>query len=191
MIRHQEDSAAIQRCLNNEPSAFRELIERYKNQIFTIILRIVQNPSDAEDIAQEAFIKAFENLSSYDPTYPFITWLFKIAHNTSIDFIRARKPEAVSINDDDNPIDLAEPGHPIGGAMESVLQQALLEKLLAAIPPLYREALVLRHKDGLDVNEIAEVLQIPEGTAKIRLFRAREMLRKKLAEAESTALKIA
>lgn len=191
MTRHQEDSSAIQRCLNNEPAAFRVLVDRYKNQIFTVILRIVQNPSDAEDLAQEAFIKAFKNLSSYDPSYPFITWLFKIAHNTSIDFMRARKPEAVSINDDDNPIDLEELGQPLEGAMESVLQQAFLEKLLAALPPLYREALALRHKDGLDVNEIAEVLQIPEGTAKIRLFRAREMLRKKMAEAESTALKAA
>lgn len=181
MTRREEDIIAIHRCLNNEPAAFRELLERYKNQIFSLIVRLVQNPSDAEDIAQDAFIKAFKNLSSYDSNYPFITWLFKIAHNTTIDFIRAKKPAMVSIHDDENPIDMEEPGQPLEGALDSVLQQAFLDKLLAALPHLYREALVLRHKEGLDLKEIAQVLQIPEGTVKIRLFRARDMLRQKLA----------
>ncbi|HEY5038072.1 MAG TPA: sigma-70 family RNA polymerase sigma factor, partial [bacterium] len=83
--------------MRNEPEAFRRLLDRYKNRVFSLIYRMVQNPSDAEDLAQESFLKAFRNLRSYDPSRPFLTWLFKITHNTTIDFLRAQKPQALSI----------------------------------------------------------------------------------------------
>ena len=178
MAWHEEDRRAVQRCLDGESAAFSELLERYKNQVFSLILRMVQNPSDAEDLAQDAFIKAFKNLASYDPSYSFLTWLFKIAHNTTIDFLRARKPQAVSISDDDNPLDLAEPGGSPRGPMDFVLQEAVIERLLSSLPPLYREAVLLRYKEGLDLKEIGHVLQIPEGTVKIRLHRAKGMLQR-------------
>jgi len=181
MTRHEEDLGAVRRCLEHEPAAFRELVERYKNQIFSFILRLVANPSDAEDLAQETFIKAFKNLSSYDPGHAFITWLFKIAHNTTIDFMRAKKPGTVSIHDEENPVDLEEPGQPPEGALAAVLQAAFIEKLLVALPPLYKEILILRHKEGWDLKEISRILDIPEGTVKVRLFRARGMLQQELA----------
>ncbi len=179
MTRHEEDLIAVRRCLNQEPAAFRELVERYKNQIFSLIFRLVRNPSDAEDLSQETFIKAFKNLASYDANRPFITWLFKIAHNASLDFLRAKKPEAISIDEEEVGV-YPDSSASIEKELESVLQREFLDRILASLPPLYQEALILRHKEGLDLKEIAQVLQIPEGTVKIRLFRAREALKKKL-----------
>lgn len=180
MAQREKDRSAVRRCLNNEPEAFKELLDRYKNQIFSFILRLIQNPSDAEDIAQDVFIKAFRHLSSYDSGSPFITWLFKIAHNTTIDFVRMKRPAAVSIHDEVDPIDPEDVGQSLDKAMDKIFQEAFIERLFAALPRLYREVLVLRHKENMDIKEIAQILQIPEGTAKIRLFRARNMLRRKL-----------
>jgi len=182
MTRHEEDLLAVRRCLSGEPAAFRELLERYKNPIFGLLLRLVRNPADAEDLAQDTFVKAFKKLASYNPDYPFITWLFRIAHNTAIDFLRAKKPAAVSIYGDE---DSEHPEEFIPSAQDeigAVLEETLIEKLLARLPPLYREALILRHKEGLEVKEIARVLEIPEGTAKIRLFRGRELLKRAMAD---------
>ena len=180
MLKQNYDSHCVRRCLNGDPEAFQELLDQYKNQIFSFLYRIVQNPSDAEDLAQESFIKAFRNLASYDLAHPFITWLFKIAHNTAIDFMRAKKPQALSIDDDDNPIEVEDAGHSLEKVLDLTFQKKLIEKLLAAIPPLYREALILRHQEGLDYEKISQILQIPEGTVKIRLFRARDILKRKL-----------
>ncbi len=179
MTRHEEDLLAVRRCLNQDPAAFRDIVERYKNQIFSLIFRLVRNSSDAEDLSQETFIKAFKNLASYDPAHPLITWLFKIAHNRAIDFLRAKKPEAVSIDEDEVGA-FPEPSTPIEKELETVLRREFLDGILTSLPPLYREALILRHKEGLDLKEMVEVLQIPEGTVKIRLFRARKALKEKL-----------
>lgn len=174
MTRHDSDRAAVRRCLGGDSGAFAELLERYQNQIFSLVLRMVRNPADAEDLAQDAFVKAFRNLASYDPEQPFITWLFKIAHNTTIDFLRRKRPETVSIPEDDSLVDRGL------SAADAVVGEAVAERLLGSLTPLYREALLLRHKEGLALKEIAGLLGIPEGTVKIRLFRARELLKDKV-----------
>lgn len=180
MTRHEEDVAAVRRCLHGDPDAFRELLERYESRVFSLILRMVRCAPDAEDIAQDTFLKAFRNLSSYDPSFPFVTWLFKIAHNTSLDFLRRKKPQTVPLQDDEGPAAAAATNRPPDSDAESILRRTLIDGLFAALPPLYREALILRHKEGLELKEIAQVLGVPEGTVKIRLFRARERLRRAL-----------
>lgn len=177
-----QDQALVERCLTGDARAFDELINRYKRQVFALIYRLIRNQSDAEDVAQETFIKAYRNLSSYDPAHPFLTWLFKIAHNSAIDFLRAQKPESLSIHDDDNPLDIEDTQISLEDKIEASSQQELIEKVLSALPPLYREILVLRHQQELSYEEIAESLSIPVGTVKIRLFRARDIMKQKLVK---------
>jgi len=178
MASPNQDHALVDRCLAGDARAFDELINCYKRQVFALIFRLVRNQTDAEDIAQETFIKAYRNLSSYDPTHPFITWLFKIAHNSAIDFLRARKPESLSIHDEENPLDIEDTQLSLEEKIEASSQQELIEQVLGTLPPLYREILVLRHQQELSYEEIAESLDIPVGTVKIRLFRARDIKQK-------------
>jgi RNA polymerase sigma-70 factor (ECF subfamily) len=185
MIRAVDDLLWIRRCLSGDQEAFGVLLDRYKNQIFTLILRIVPNSSDAEDLAQDAFLKAFRKLEFYDPAYPFITWLFKIAHNTALDFLKARSPALISIEDDESALQIEGAEISVEEKIVSALRAEQVEKALASLPPLYREILILRHHEGLDYDSMAQVLQIPEGTVKIRLFRARNLMQEKLSGIEA------
>jgi len=179
-----KDLSLIQRCLANDSGAFEELLNRYKNQIFSFIFRMIRNPEDAEDLAQDTFIKAFRGLNSYNPSYPFITWLFRIAHNTCVDFLRAGKPQTLSIDDENTP-DIADGPDSTHTAVDLKLRQEDAEKLLATLPPLYSEILLLQFREDMPIRQIAEILQIPEGTVKVRLFRAKALIRKKLEFAEN------
>lgn len=178
---NETDALLVRRCLGGDASAFEELLDSYKNQVFSLILRMVGNPQDAEDIAQETFIKAFRKLETYDPSYPFITWLFRIAHNSSVDFLRARKPQAISIDDEDSPLEIEDKSDSVEAAVGQKLEREHIERLVASLPPLYREILLLQYQENLTGRELAEVLQIPEGTVKVRLFRAKALMRAKLA----------
>jgi len=167
-----------------EQDAFAALLELYRNQIFSLVLRMVPNHEDAEDIAQQAFIKAFRNLASYDPKYPFITWLFKIAHNSAIDFLRSKKPESISIDNEDAPIEIEDSSPSVQAQVSYSFSQQEAERLLSSLPPLYREVLLLQYREELSCKEIGEILGIPEGTVKVRLFRARAEMQKKLEALE-------
>lgn len=180
MASANQDQVLIDRCLAGDSRAFDDLITRYKKQVFALIFRLVHNQTDAEDIAQETFIKAYRSFGSYDPSYPIITWLFKIAHNSAIDFLRARKPESLSIHDEDNPLDIQDTDNSLEEKIEASSQQELIETVLGSLPPLYREILILRHQQELSYEEISQSLDIPVGTVKIRLFRARDIMKHKL-----------
>ena len=182
MASQNQDQILIDRCLAGDGRAFDELINRYKKQVFALIFRLVHNQTDAEDIAQETFIKAYKSFASYDPSYPFLTWLFKIAHNSAIDFLRSQKPESLSIHDEENPLDIEDNQSTLEEKIEAASQQELIEKVLGTLPPLYREILVLRHQQELSYEEIAGALAIPVGTVKIRLFRARDIMKQKLVK---------
>lgn len=177
---NETDALLVRRCLGGDASAFEELLDNYKNQVFSLILRMTGNPQDAEDVAQETFIKAFRKLDTYDPSYPFLTWLFRIAHNSCVDLLRARKPQAVSMDDEDAPLEIEDKSDSVETAVELKMEREQLEKLLAELPPLYREALLLQYREGMSGREMASVLGIPEGTVKIRLFRAKALLKAKL-----------
>ncbi|MBI4669052.1 MAG: sigma-70 family RNA polymerase sigma factor [Elusimicrobia bacterium] len=171
-----DDSEIIRQCLGGRPQAFAGLVSRYKNQVFSLIRRLIDNPTDAEDVAQETFIKAYKGLASFDPARSFASWLFAIAHHAAIDFLRARKPRAISI-DEEGFVEPAEASPALDVLTGQALRQDAIVELFSSLPPLYREILFLRHKEMLDYKEIADVLNLPAGTVKIRLFRARQMLR--------------
>jgi len=176
-----QDLDAVRRCLRGETSAFGELLKRYKLRVFSYLLRVVRNPSDAEDLAQETFLKAYGGLGSYDPLHPFLTWLFRIAHNCAVDFLRRRRPEELSLEGEE-PLEVPDPASSPERTAEAASAKDCVDQALACLPAPYREALVLRHKEGLDYRSMSEVLGIPEGTVKIRIFRGRDLLRKRLLE---------
>jgi RNA polymerase sigma-70 factor (ECF subfamily) len=179
------DLKIINLCLKGEGQNFEKLLNKYKLPVFNLIYRLVKNAADAEDLAQETFIKAFKNLNKYDSKYPFLTWLFRIAHNLTIDFFRANKKIIVSIDDPDKPLHIEDKSPSVEHITERNFDSDMLYKTLDKINPLYREVLLLRHKEELDYEEIANILDIPLGTVKIRLFRAREVLKQKLAHLNS------
>ena len=172
-----QDIQLVNACLSGDNKAFETLLNRYKNQIYSLLLRLLSSQPDAEDIAQETFIKAFCKLNQYNPDYPFITWLFKIAHNTALDFLRAKKPSALSIEDEDNPIEIRDSSAGPEETLENCQHRDMVERALALLPPLYQEILILRHRERMDYEQLAQVLGLSLGAAKTRLFRARVMLR--------------
>lgn len=95
----QQDEAAVARALKGDDSAFAELLGRYRDRIFTFLLRLAGDARDAEDLAQEAFLRAFTKLESYDRSRPFISWLFRIAHNLAVDFLRAKDPQSLELDE--------------------------------------------------------------------------------------------
>jgi len=174
-----DDASLVRRCLAGDRDGYASLLARHKGPVYSFLRRLVGGAADAEDLAQETFLKAFRALGAYDAARPFRSWLFGIAHHAALDFLRARRPETLSLDDGDAP--LAVPDAAAGPEREAelALDGALVERLLRALPAPYREVLLLRHAEGLSVEDAAAALGLPEGTVKIRLFRAREMMRAK------------
>jgi len=178
----QKDYQLVQRAIKGDQKAYAELMDRYKDAIYYMLLRMVNNPIDAEDLTIEAFGKAFKNLHQYTPNYAFSTWLFKIATNNCIDFIRKRKANLISIDQPDEETDKtpsqnleAEVPDPEENLINSQ-KEKLLKDLINKLKPRYRRLIQLRYFDELSYEEIAEELELPLGTVKAQLFRARELL---------------
>lgn len=172
------DSELVRRCLAGDEAGYGALLERHQGRVYAFLLRLLGNAPDAEDAAQTVFLKAFRSLESFDRTRAFHSWLFAIAHHAALDLLRTRRAD-LSLDHDEAPIDPADGADGPERLTEAALDGALVERLIAALPPLYREALLLRHVEGLSVEDTARALSLPEGTVKIRLFRARELMRKK------------
>ena len=176
---YDTDREIVLGCLVGEEAAFEVLLGRYQVRLFSFVGRLVGNESDAEDLCQDIFLKAFSNLDGYDQTRPLISWLLGIAHNSVVDFLRSRKP-GVSLEDEEGALELPDPGQTVEKAVQSAIDHETFGLLISQLPELYREAMLLRHLEELDYAAMAEVLGLPQGTVKIRLFRARELLRRKL-----------
>ena len=182
-----DDAILVRRCLKDDPNAFRLLVEKYQAEVYGTALRIVRRPEDAEDLAQETFLRAFRALGRYDPTRPFGAWLHTIAARLCIDHLRRNRAKLVSLTQpeegtsgEERTIDLEDPGDlPDELAAKSELAQRL-EALVAELPPDSRAAILLRHQQDLPYEEIARVLGVPLGTIKARIHRARIMLKEKL-----------
>jgi RNA polymerase sigma-70 factor (ECF subfamily) len=179
------DTELIIECQQGKKSSFSALVDRYKDRVYTTVLRIVGNVHDAEEIAQEAFISAYTSIGTFDLNRKFAPWLLKIATNLSIDHIRRKQPKTVPLDSlEDSLGDLASPSRysgsdPLKVAEESELGQ-LMEQLIAQLPPGYRAAITLYYSEGLTYGEIASALDIPIGTVKTYLYRARTALKERL-----------
>ena len=184
------DYELVHRALNGDEHAFTRLLARYKDAIYFMLLKMVNNRSDAEDLTLEAFGKAFKNLHQYSPTYAFSTWLFKIASNNCIDFLRRKKGTCITIENNGDPGENAEmiklKSKELNPEEKLIRQQKaiLLHHIVRRLKPRYRTLVELRYFREFSYEEIARELNLPLGTVKAQLFRAREMLFKLIDSTE-------
>lgn len=176
----QEDSNLVGRCLAGEEGAFGLLLKKYKRPVFSLVYRMVRQREEAEELTSEAFFKAFRALPGFDPAQPFSSWIFKIASNLSIDWLRKRKLETSSLDDEDSAWEVQDERPTAEDALEKKQTMQVVEEAIGRLAPDYRAVVLLRHQEERSYEEIADILGVPLGTVKIRLFRAREELKKRL-----------
>ena len=179
-----EDFRLIDKALDEgDEQAFAELMQRYKMAVYHMILKMVRNVDDAEDLTIEAFAKAFKNLHKFKKDYTFSTWLFRIATNNAIDFIRKKKLKTLSLNTtfkndsgDDVNIDVEDDN--LNPQQEAIKTQKieLVQMFVTKLPAKYQRLVKLRYFEELSYDEIAKELDAPLGTIKAQLYRARELM---------------
>ena len=180
--RAKQDYHLVLQAKGGDQHAYALLLSRYWDSIYYMLLKMVHNKDDAEDLTIEAFGKAFKNLHHYEPEFAFSTWLFKIANNNTIDFIRRQKGKSVPIEnpgndpDDENPLqlpsDLPDPEEELIRKQKAILLKTVVDQL----KPRYSKLVKLRYYKEYSYEEIAKELQLPLGTVKAQLFRAKELL---------------
>ena len=179
MTREQE-AAVIQAVLDGDVNAYEALVKEYEKNVYNLALRMTGNSEDAADMAQEAFIKAYNSLTAFRGDSKFSVWLYRIVSNVCLDFLRSRsRKQTVSLsteNDDGEEVelDIADETHSPEQLLDRSLTRDAVRRGLAALPPDHREILLLREIQGLSYEEIADVLGLEAGTVKSRIFRARK-----------------
>ena len=182
------DAQLVSRALHGSQDGYRELVERHGRAVLSLVARMVREGGVAEELAQDAFVKAFSALRSFDPSYKFSNWILRIAHNTAIDYLRRARPDMVSF-------DAEAPGHGLAGALvdekersplDRAVQRGLredLEEAMGQLRPEYRRLVIMRYLDDLSYEEIAGIVDLPLGTVKSHLHRARAALAVIMTEA--------
>lgn len=181
------DQDVVAWSLKGHERAYRELVRRYERPIFSLIYRMVRNREQAEDLAQETFVKALNALDGYRPSYKFSSWIFKIANNATIDRLRRKELDTLSLDgapDATTPERREETSFQLAATGESPLDElearelgGQIEAAIAQLRPEYRSCVLLRHVEGYSYEEISEALDLPLGTVKTYIHRARVELR--------------
>ena len=177
----QHDFLLVQKAREGDQKAYAELLGRYRDAIYFMLLKMVNNPSDAEDLTIEAFGKAFKNIGQYTPNFAFSTWLFKIATNNCIDFIRKKRAATISLdqsNDDPETTTVTIQSDTPDPEAHMINSQKvkMLREVVNKLKPRYRTLVELRYFKEYSYEEISQELELPIGTVKAQLFRARELL---------------
>ena len=181
MTREQE-ALTVQRVLDGNADEYEKLVPEYQKNVYNLALRMTGDPEDAADMAQEAFIKAYNSLSGYRGDSKFSVWLYRIVSNVCLDFLRAKKRRqtvSLSVTDDDGEdteLDIADESQSPERIFERAMMRDAVRRGLAALTPEYRQILILRELQGMSYEEIAAVLGLESGTVKSRIFRARKKL---------------
>ncbi|MCS7027352.1 MAG: sigma-70 family RNA polymerase sigma factor [Bacteroidia bacterium] len=186
----KEDIALIKQAVEQgDEKAYEKLMNRYKKSVYFMLLKMTQNKDDAEDLTMESFAKAFKSLHKFNPKYAFSTWLFKIASNNCIDYIRRNKMKTLSINNPletdngtidnfDLPDNLELPDE-YANRMDKA---KFLRSVVESLPKTYSTLIKLRYYEELSYEEIAQIIGVPIGTIKAQLHRARELMYKALSK---------
>lgn len=183
-----DENKIIEQVLAGDNNAFGLLVERYQDRVYNLALRMCGNPDDAFDLAQEAFFRAWRGLSGFQGDSAFSTWLFRLSSNVCLDWLRAKKRRptvsltAVDDDGEETQLDLPDPGKSPEELLEAAEDRATLAKAMNQLPVEYRQILTMRAINDMSYTEIAEALQIREGTVKSRISRARLALRNILLE---------
>ncbi|MBU9720176.1 MULTISPECIES: RNA polymerase sigma factor SigW [Bacillaceae] len=171
-----------------DQQAFSELVEIYKDKVYQVAYRMLGNAHEAQDVAQEAFLRAYTNLETYDINRKFSTWLFRIATNLAIDRIRKKKPDfhledQVAGTEDLNYYSqiATDEALPEDQVVKFEMQEWVQNEIMM-LPPKYRSAIILKYMEDLSLKEISEILNLPVATVKTRIHRGREALRKRLRD---------
>jgi len=178
----KNDFYLVVKAREGSQKAYADLMHRYKDSIYFMVLKMVNNKEDANDLTVETFAKAFEKLDKYQPEYAFSTWLFRVATNNCIDFIRKKKLNTMSIHgmtdEDGDDKTLQIKADVLNPEETSIKKQQTegLKSLIENLPVRYRNLITLRYFDELSYEEIAQQLDLPLGTVKAQLFRARFLL---------------
>ena len=185
------DQEVVLLARSGREAAYRELIRRYERPVFALLFRMVRDRELAEDLSQETFIKALNAIESYRPEFKFSSWIFKIANNAAIDHLRRRELDTLSLDGSphaETPEAMQATALQIGARQESPLDTveakelgSEIEAAIGRLRPEYRSCILLRHVEGRAYEEIAEILDLPLGTVKTYIQRARTELRVALA----------
>lgn len=183
-----EDDKLVAEAVGGSEQAYKGLVDKYERAIYFHILKMIRDQEQVEDLVQETFVKAFDNLNSYNTDYAFSTWLYRIATNHTIDYLRKKKLKTLSI---DEPVKTREGDMQMqlpdesAGTDRSIIRkqrQKMVQQEIENLPPKYRRVIQMRHMEEKSYQEIAEVLDLPLGTVKAHIFRARELLYKALKD---------
>jgi RNA polymerase sigma-70 factor (ECF subfamily) len=187
------DADVVALAQRGREEAFRELVRRYERPVFSLIFRMVRDSATAEDLAQETFIKVLNHVDRYRPEFKLSSWLFKIANNVAIDHLRRRQVDTVSMSGSPHATTASEvqsTSFELADTAESPLDEmaarelgSAIERAIARLRPEYRACILLRHVEGRSYEEIAATLDLPLGTVKTYIHRARHQLRQMLAGA--------
>lgn len=185
-IRKLPDTELIAKAIDGREEGFEELVRRYQRPIIAYVYRMLNNYDASLDVTQEVFIKVYNSLARYSSEYKFSTWLYRIAHNAAIDYMRRNSVNQQSIEaenaDGTYQLQIESPRPTPEQEREHTEWRAEIEVVVKCLPTIYRELIFLRHTQDLSYDEIAEVTGLPLGTVKNRLFRAREMMREMFVE---------
>lgn len=183
-----EDDVLVKKAKGGDEKAYKKLVDKYERALYFHILKMVKDREQVEDLVQEAFVKAFDNLNTYSTNYAFSTWLYRIATNNTIDYLRKKKLNTLSID---------KPMKTKSGEMEMQLpdesastdrdiikkqRKKIVQNAIADLPEKYRKVIELRHMEEKTYKEISDILDKPLGTVKAHIFRARELLYKALKD---------
>lgn len=178
----EREAAIINAVLDGDSNAYELLVREYEKNVYNLALRMTGNSEDAYDMSQEAFIKAYNSLSSFRGDSKFSVWLYRIVSNVCLDFLRSRNRRAtvsLSVENDEGEemeLDIADEASSPQALLDRSLTRDAVRRGLQALPPDHREILLLREIQGLSYDEIAETLDLEVGTVKSRIFRARKKL---------------
>lgn len=184
------DADVVRLAQQGRELAFRELVHRYERPVFSLVYRMVRDRETAEDLAQETFIKVLNHIDRYSPDFKFSSWLFKIANNVTIDHLRRRRLDTISLDGSPSAVTAAEveastldPETGQESALDELEARELgsaIERAIGRLRPEYRSCIILRHVEGRSYEEIAATLDLPLGTVKTYIHRARHELRQAL-----------
>ena len=185
-----DDLKIIESCLLGNKNNFSRLIDKYKNMVYNLAYRMCNNSQEAQDISQESFLRTYQSLNRFNPNYKFSTWLYQITLNIIRDRFKKKmfKPTSfdapIASNDSNYFLQPTDSKHDPEEILTKQEKAYHVQQAILSLPLKYREVTILRHLQDLSYIEIANILKVPTGTVKIRLYRAREQLREILKENE-------
>ncbi|HKI46656.1 MAG TPA: sigma-70 family RNA polymerase sigma factor [Balneolales bacterium] len=187
-----EDAQLVQHAVEGDENAYRKLEQKYHNALYYHLLKLVKDREILEDLIQEVFAKAFSNISSYNSDYAFSTWLYRIATNHAIDHLRKKKLKTLSLdepiqtNEGEMAIDVPDSTYEADKVVIQRQRKNIIQEAIRNLPEKYRAVIEMRHIEEKSYQEISELLDLPLGTVKAHIFRARELLYKFLKEKRGT-----